>query len=134
MVYEFLVTVPANTPADSPVEEEALVHPGVVTHVEVEMAAGCHRMVKCAVYEGTYKMWPRNPEGAMATDAHVIAFNEYIELKRGHNLLKIKCWSPGTTYSHDVTVRIVVMPKHIAAPYTILDGLVNILKRILGLR
>lgn len=125
-----MITVPANTLKEKPVTVEALVAPGVVTHVEVEMARGCHRMVHCAIYEGAFQVWPRNPEGTMATDSFVIRFDEYCELKRGHNLLTIKCWSPGTTYPHDVTVRFVVTPKHLASMIPVIELLTRLLQRM----
>jgi len=106
----------------------------VVTHVEVEMARGCHRMVHCVILEGAFQLWPRNPEGTMSTDGHIIAFGEYLELGRGHNKLTIKCWSPGTDYPHDVTVRLVVMPKRVASMMPLMDLLMRLLRRIGGVR
>ena len=128
MVYEFSVTVPADTKAASPVELDALLDPGVITHLECEMAAGCHRLVHCVILEGAYQLYPRNLGGTMSTDAHVISFDDYVELKRGHNILKIRCWSPGTTYAHVVTVRFGVLPKSVASMIPVVELLTKIAK------
>ena len=115
MVYEFAITVPKDTPKNDPKIEEAVLPPQVITQVEVEMAAGCHRMVHCAVYEGNFKVFPRNQEGSIATDNNVLVFRTFFALKRGHNTLTIKCWSPDTEYSHKVTVRFVMMSRAAAS-------------------
>jgi len=130
MVYEFVIVVPADTKEYNPVKVDALLPPQVITHVEVEMAAGCHRLVHCVIVEGKHQIFPANPEGTMATDSHIIAFNTYYEMRRGNNLLLIKCWSPDTLYEHKVTVRFVVIPKSIASIAQVITLLERLLRGI----
>ena len=131
-MYEFLVTVPADTPKAEPVQVEALVHPGMVTHVSVEFPRGCHQMVHCIIVEGKYQLWPRNPEGTMASDDYVVEFSDFREIKRGRNLLLVYAWSPGSSYSHDLRVRITVLPKKVASMVPLVEVLTKLFSRLFG--
>lgn len=131
-MYEFVVTVPADTPKEEPVKVEALVHPGMVTFVSVEFPRGCHQMVHCIIVEGKYQLWPRNPEGTMASDAYVVEFSDFKELKKGHNLLDVYAWSPGSSYSHDLRVRITVLPKKVASMVPLIEIMTKLVSRLFG--
>jgi len=133
MVYEFNILIEDGTTKDDPAEEEAQLVPGIITMVEVDFPPGCHKLVHVVVKEGGYQMFPRNPEGTMSADDHVIAFNPHQELTRGHHILKVFGWSPLTSYDHKITLRFNVQPEEIATPWQMAKDLVIILKHMLGL-
>lgn len=120
MIYEYVIDVPANTLKTDPVEIEALLAAGIITRFECEMAAGCHRMVHAVVLDGTFQMFPVNLESDLSTDDNIIEQNDYIEVAKGHDKLKIVCWSPNTDYTHRVTIRFVIQDKKAAGlPYLV---------------
>ena len=85
------------------------------------------------IIEGKFQIAPRNPEGTMAADGYVIPIQPNYPLKRGHNLLKLKGWSPNTSYNHEIKVRLTVLPPEEANPLGILRDFVSILKKLIGL-
>ena len=133
MVYEFNITVPAATTKDEPEEIEAQLVPGIITRVEAEFPSGCHRLVHISIVEGAYQMFPRNPDGTLSADGRTITFNPYQKLTRGHHILKIRGWSPQTSYPHRIGVRFNVQPEEVATPWEALRNFVNLFKKLVGM-
>jgi len=132
MFYEYTLLVPPNTPKISPTVVEALVEPGILTYAELSFPPGPHQLVHVAVVEGAFQIIPRNRESDVAADDYDVPTRPNYPLKRGHNLLKLKGWSPGTTYQHEIKIRLTVMPEEEADPLAIVRDFVSVLKRLLG--
>ena len=132
MFYEYTLDVPAGTEKDEPYELEALVEAGTLTYAEVDFAAGCHRLVNVVIVEGAFQLFPRNPEEAMKADKYVIPIRTSYKLKKGHNLLKLRAWSPDTIYDHKIIVRLTVEPEEEDKSISLLSDMVSILKKIIG--
>ena len=132
MFYEYTLNVPAGTKADDPYEMEALVEPGILTYAEIDFPPGCHRLVNVVVVEGKFQLFPRNPEETLKADAYVIPIKTKYNLKRGHNLLKLKGWSPNTVYNHKVIVRLTVEPEEEDKTFKLMSDFVAILKKLIG--
>lgn len=133
MVYEFELIVPANTLKTSPATQDILLVPGILTLVEAEFPPGCHRQVNVVIRQGAYQMFPRNPDGTLRADDHVISFNPHQELKRNLHELTAEGWSPATLYEHKIGLRFNVQPAEIATPWEILRDFVAIFKRLVGI-
>lgn len=133
MVYEFVIEIEDGTTKEDAEELEAQLVPGIITMVEADFPPGCHKLVHVVVKEGGYQMFPRNADGTMSADDHVIRFNPHQKLTRGHHILKIFGWSPMTSYDHKITLRFNVQPEDVATPWDTIRDLVAILKRMLGI-
>ena len=131
MFYEYTLTIPAGTPKATAIELDALVEPGILTRCEVDFPPGCHRLVHISIVEGKFQLFPRNPEEDMKADGYVIPIPTYIPLRRGHNQLKLRGWSPLTIYSHNIVVRLIVEPVEIASPWQVMTDFVAILKKLI---
>ncbi len=108
MIFSKDLTVPANTPATAPVSAVMQLSQGIVHRVEVGFPAGCHAAVLVTINRAIHQVWPDNPDGALKGDNWTISVDTWYELDQPPYELTVLCWSPGTTYEHTVTVRLVV--------------------------
>jgi len=130
-LYHADVTVPANTPQSSPVTQDLEIDDEVITKIEVLFPLGCNGLVYVAIFYGPYQLWPR-PDGAWEhSGGETVSSRMYWEVPERPCKLTIKAWSQDDTYDHTIQVRIEALPKKIAAPHTIFDKLVSLLRRIL---
>lgn len=130
-LYHADVYVPANTPKESPVEYKLTIKDEVITKISVTFPWGCNGMVHVAIFYGPYQLFPR-PDGTSLHDNGTrIEANMYWECPERETELTIKAWSPGTEYDHTIFVDVEAMPKTIAAPHTVFERLISLLRRIL---
>jgi len=132
MFYEYTLNIPAGTKEEEPYELEALVEPGILTRCEVDYPPGCHGLVYITIVESKFQLFPRNPEEQMKADSYVVPIDTQYPLKRGHNLLRLRGWSPLAEYNHKIVVRLTVEPKEVDVTMQALTDLVAILKKLIG--
>ena len=132
MFYEYTLNVPADTKEAAPYEIDALVEPGILTYAEIDFPPGCHGLVNVSIVEGKFQLFPRNPEEAVKGDGYVVPIKTQYKLKRGHNLLKLKAWSPDTAYSHKIVVRLTVETEEADKMFILMSDFVAILKKLIG--
>lgn len=109
MLFEYELTVPADTAEASPVTLEALLCAGTVTRVDVQFPAGCAGMVNVAIWRHDHQVWPINLDGAIAGEDAIISWPVSYDLEDEPFAFTIKGWSPGTTYDHLITVRFALL-------------------------
>ena len=154
MFYRYALLVPADTPENAPVEQEIELPPGIIHLVSVKFPKGCHQRVYFAVYQGASKVFPLSPDrldntsgyataalrlqqrdamrGYLCGDDEEIVFKEHVVNKHGFHW-KLVGFSPGATYAHIITVRFGVLKEEELSPFTIVQDLVKIFKRMMGL-
>lgn len=132
MFYEYTLTIPAATKKEEPVEVTALVEPGILTYTEVAFPYGCHQLAHVAIFEGDFQIAPRNRESDIAADGYVVPIYPNYPLRRGENVLTLKGWGSLTHYSHEIKVRLTVLPKEEAEPLTPLKDFVKAFKKLMG--
>jgi len=109
MQYDFAITIPANTPAESPLETELQLTAGVLHAVWIEFPPGCAGLAHVQIRQPEATFLPSNPDGSFAGDSCVIPIMEYKPLISGLDLLKCFAWNLDDTYPHTVTIRIGVL-------------------------
>ena len=109
MFFEYPVTVPADTAKAAPVEEELPLCAGTITQVGVQFPAGCAGMVNASIWRGDHQLWPVNLDDAIAGEDAVVAWPESYDLADEPFSVKVKLWSPGTTYDHTITFRFALL-------------------------
>jgi len=124
------ITIPADTQESSPKEETLLVEERFVKDIEIDFPAGCNGMVKLRIYYGIKKYFPDNEGGFFAADDYTIKFPVYKNLPEEKTTLRLVGWSPGTTYSHTLTVRVNTLPEDVATPKPLLKKLYDVFQRI----
>ena len=106
MYYEVAVSVPANTPATSPVEEVLELTAGVIVGLEVQFPAGCAGLVHCKVLHWERQVWPTPPSTSLASDGHALVVPENYELSTPPHRIRIVAWNLDDTFPHTLYVRV----------------------------
>ena len=116
MIYEYDLTVPANTPAADPVSVDMALSPGIIHRLEVSWPAGCNNMVHIAVKRGLHQVWPTNPDGTLKGNMYTLSIPVWYELEDYPANLEAYGWSPGASYNHTVTIRLAIERREILQP------------------
>jgi len=116
MIYEYDLAIPANTLATAPVSQEMPLARGIIHKIELSYPAGCNNMVLVALKRGLHQVSPLNTQGQHKSNFHTISFATWYEMLDLPYQLEAYGWSPGTTYSHTVTIRIGILPKEVLMP------------------
>lgn len=116
MLYEYELTVPANTPASSPVRLDMPLARGIIHQVTIEYRAGARHEVFVVVRRALHQVSPANADGYHKSDFFPITYSTWEPLEEAPYKLEAYGWSPGTTYDHLVTIRIAVTPREVLQP------------------
>jgi len=117
MFYSFDLTIPANTPAGSPVSQVCVVSSGVVNRVMFVFPTGCATLAHVRVYRAGHQLWPSNLDGSFASDGEFLDFDEDYPVSDLPWEFTFVGWNDDDTYSHTVTLRLgIVAPAAPAAP------------------
>jgi hypothetical protein len=110
MLFAFDVTVPANTQANSPVEEAARLVTGDVVRIGVRFRDGPAWMVHSVVEDGLHRIVPANPDGTVHDDDDTVWSTMRYPLVGNPPQLMMRLWSPDTFYDHLITFYFEVEP------------------------
>ena len=116
MIYEYDLVVPLNTLEASPASVEMKLCHGIVHKLEVTFPPGCHNAVKVVVRRALHQVWPTNPDGQLKANGYTISYPVWYELEEAPYILTAWAWSPGTTYSHTITIRLGIQRREILQP------------------
>lgn len=130
MSYAWDIAIPANTLATAPVERDLKFHPGVLVKAEFKFPSGCHSMVQVRLYLGEFQLFPLSRGEWVTGDDEPVSFPAYQKILKEPAQLKFRGASPGTTYSHTITVRLTVLPERVASWVPMLELLTKLLQRL----
>jgi len=130
--YAWDITISAGTAEASPITQVLKLTKGVITGVWVKFPAGCRGLVKVRLLRSEFQLVPLSRGEWVTGDDETVPTETYYVLKETPAQLKFVGCSPGTSYAHMVTVRVAVEPPEVASPYKVLQDLLAILKRLLG--
>ncbi len=116
MLYEYELTVPANTLASAPVQLEMLLGRGIIHDIGVDFRAGARHEVHVVVKRALHQMFPANPEGSFKGDFFPVRYSTWEPLEEPPYKLEAYGWAPGTTYDHLVTIRLNIDPREVLMP------------------
>lgn len=116
MIYEYDLVVPANTLAATPVSVDMKLSHGIVHKLEVSFPPGCNNAVKVVINRALHQVWPTNPDGQVKANGYTVSFPVWYELEEAPYVLTAWAWSPGTTYSHTVTIRMGIQRREVLHP------------------
>lgn len=131
MFYDFAITVPADTKEATPFSQELKLTAGVIQKVSLLFPPGPHGMVKVRIMDDGHQFLPTNPDGYFATDDEAVNIDEWYPLDAEPFSLRAVGYSPGTTYSHTISIRIgVLRPEEVEAQSGIMSALRKFLKMV----
>jgi len=105
VLYEFDITIPANTAKADWERVDCLLTYGIIRHVEVAFPPGPYGLAHVVIYRFEHQVWPTNPESDFAWDNYTIAFDEEFALDVWPYTMSVRGWNEDDTYQHTVTVR-----------------------------
>jgi hypothetical protein len=134
VLYDFALTIPADTSPSAPVEVDVNLTNGVITRLEVEFHPGCNGMVYAYIRKGLHQLFPINPDGKARTDGGVVSAATYIELFYPPYELTLGGYSPGTAYDHEIIFRLELTPREVAERGKFSATILDTLLRLLGVK
>ena len=105
MLYEFDLTIPANTLEAAPATFDAVMASGIITQVAVQIPFGCRSLVHTVAWRGQHQLWPSNPDGSLKGNDPRLLWSEDYDLSEPPHTITLRGWSPGTNWPHVVTWR-----------------------------
>jgi len=134
MFYEFAVTVPANTPASSPLRQTVTLVPGTLVGVSLQFPPGCVGLVHAQIWEANHQRWPSNPGGSISADGVVVAWQEDYPLVTEPYQFILLVWNQDDTFAHTVTFRLNLIEQRRLEERTGPLGLLRRMAEVLGVR
>jgi len=132
MLYTTSITIPANTPASSPVTKDIMLKSGVLTKVSVLIPAGHFALAHLIIRYGGTQIIP--DVGDISGDDETLSWSEYIDIPEPHRTLTLVGWNDDDTYAHTFYIRFEILPKIIALPQLYFSEIIEKALRILRLR
>ena len=105
MLYEYSLTIPANTPESAPETMRAPLAPGTVARVDVQFPRGCVGLVHVQIWRSEHQVWPGNPDGNIAAEGLIVSWPEDYVLDDDPFTLSLRGWNDDDSYSHTITFR-----------------------------
>jgi hypothetical protein len=130
-VYCEKITIPANTPEDSPVTKDILIEEKFIDRIEVGFPKNCNYMVGVRINYGIKMWWPTTEGTWIWGNNEIISFEERFEMPSIYETLTITGISPGTYYDHDIIVRIMTLPAGFYFLETLLQKLHDLWEKII---
>lgn len=126
MLFTDKLTLPANTAATSPVDQDLAISRGVISWVSVFFPPGCEGLVHLAVYHRDHRIFPSQESMSLTGDRFPIEWSEYYECYNPPYTLKLRGWNEDDTYQHIVTVRIAILPRKATSGGSWVDSLLGL--------
>lgn len=130
MYYDAKITIPANTPQNSPVIERLKLTKGIIHRAEVEFPEGCAGLAHVTICQAIHQVFPTNPDGDFNSDNFVIAWNDFLSLEVEPYEVQLLGWNEDDTYEHTITVRIGILPREILQPPAAEAGMIQRIYRL----
>lgn len=112
MIYEYDLTVPANTPKNAQVSQDCKLAYGVIHYLGVQFPTGCVGLVHVHINDAIHQVFPTNPDGTFKGDGVVIEGRVLEKLYNPPFILTLWGWNLDDTYDHTVTVRFWIIEPH----------------------
>lgn len=111
MIFQYELTVPADTPKATPIKRFCRLTAGTLTKVEIAFPPGPFAMVYVIVKDGLFQLLPLSPDEAFHWDNYIYECETEYEIETFPYELEICGWSPGSSWEHVITFRFFVTPK-----------------------
>jgi len=131
-LYTAKLTIPANTPRDSPVSTSVKLKRAVLVRISIRIPPGHFALTGLRIKYGRLQLWPEEPDTWLTGDDEAIMWDEYFELPHDPTRLTLEGYNEDVTYEHSFYVRFMTLPKIVAAWMIAVSRLVNLLSRLIG--
>ena len=121
MIYRFGITT-APSPATSVLNKQYTrlkLQKGVIHKIDIVFPPGCLTLLHLHINDALHQVWPTNPDENFASDSETISFEEHFVIDYEPYELQAWTWNDDDTYSHQVIIRIGLLPEAIVSPFGI---------------
>jgi len=133
-IYTAKLTIPANTPRDSPVSVSVSLEKAVLVRISIRIPPGHEALAGLRIKYGRLQLWPEEPDTWLSGDDEAITWDEYFVLPDDPTRLILEGYNEDDTYEHSFLVRFMTLPKAIAYPWMAVNRFVRMLSKLIGLR
>lgn len=109
MLYEYALTIAANTAESSPATLDAPLAPGTVVRVGVQFPSGCVGLVHVQIWRSEHQVWPGNLDGDISAEGQEVSWLEDYDLDDEPFGFSLRGWNGDDSYSHTVTFRFALL-------------------------
>jgi len=109
MIFNYPLTVPANTQPETPAEKTLRLTYGILHQIDIESSHACVGMVYGRIMDALHQVFPTNPDEQFKLTGAPITGKVFHWLPWEPFELQLQGWSPGTNYDHDIIVRLWVL-------------------------
>ena len=134
MFYDFEVNIPANTLSTAPVIQKLQIARGVIHYAEMTFPTGCKGYVYMKVFLHNKQILPSNLKGVFRANGYTIPMNERLKVLEPPFTLEARGWSDGSTYEHNITIRVGVLQEAELEPLFQLPKLFTNFFKLLGVK
>ena len=109
MLYEYSLTIAANTPEAAPATLAAPLAPGTVARVDVQFPSGCVGLVHVQIWRREHQVWPGNLDGDISAEGMVVSWPEDQDLDDEPFAVQLRGWNEDDTFPHKITFRFALL-------------------------
>lgn len=117
MWFHYTLTVPAGTKEEDAVEKELNLTYGVIKYIAIPWDMAANYLVKVRIFHRRHQIFPINADEPACGAGFVEGGEEHLELLEPPFTLTALGYAPDTTYDHDVTILINILPLLVAEPW-----------------
>jgi len=111
MNYRASLTIPANTPATSPVEQEVQLGHGMLTTTRIRLPAGHAGLAHLRIYRWEHQLYPTSADRDYAGDDEVIEIEDQVPIDEPPYTLTLWGYNTDDTYAHTFEVSFTLRPE-----------------------
>lgn len=110
MLYEYALTILAQTAESAPETLDAPLAPGTVARVDVQFPRGCVGLAHVQVWRSEHQVWPTNVDGNISAEGLVVSWPEDYDLVDEPYGMTLRGWNDDDSYAHTITFRFALLP------------------------
>ena len=130
MLHSKHITVAANTAEADATKTQFKVNQGVIYRVWVNFPAGCAGLVKLRIFHEGHPFLPVDKDAYINGDNYIFVYPVMYEITDTPEVITIEAWSEDDTYSHNIDVQFLIIPKEWVLPVGSYEGIIAALKSL----
>jgi hypothetical protein len=132
MYYSFSITTEKDVDEGDPTKTELKLTAGIIILVRIRNHKGNRGTLHLRLFKGGHCIWPQNPDGDFLGDGIDLSWTEFYEVKKDDNILVAHTWNDSDVYAHECIVDFAILPRWVALPLLIGQGISSTLSQLIG--
>ena len=116
MLYQRTLLIPANTPANTPVEATIVIKHPVISKISVHFPWGCADLASVAIFYGDLQLWPAKECEWVKGDDRTITDEPFFEMPEAETTLRLRGYSVDIVNQHSPVFYFVAIQREDVSP------------------